>query len=122
MDEGKSVNDAVDFLYDQVKSKFRDLNSDSVVSLITHVMVLAEARGNLTGSEKKELVVLLVTRLVDEIEDSSTRTALQAAVKLLLPTMIDSIIAVSQGVFDLNKDGQVTSDEVATVCCRCLPC
>ena len=124
-----SMQAIVDALYDQIKDRIvlKDVKPSNVMIMLTCVMTAVEKQKKLSGPEKKEVVVHLVRRLVGEIPgDDEDKQALQAAVELLLPPLIDTLVAASRGKLDLNKDGVVTADEVsqtAASCWRmCFPC
>ena len=109
-------------LYNHIKEKFvyEAVNASNVINLIMFVMVLVENQKNLTGYQKKGIVVYLVELFIEEISgDKEDKLALQSAVQLLLPSIVDTIITATRGQFDLNKDGIVTPDEIAEVSANC---
>jgi hypothetical protein len=127
--EALGMQAIVDALYGQVKDRIilKDVKPSNVMIMLTYGMTAVEKQKGLTGPEKKEVVVHLVRRLVGEIPgDDEDKVALQAAVELLLPPLIDTLVAASRGKLDLNKDGVVTADEVSqtTASCwrMCFPC
>ena len=119
----------IDALYGQIKNRIilQDVKPSNVMIILTCVMAACEKQKSLSGPEKKEAVVYLVRRFVGEIPgDNGDRQTLQAAVELLLPPLIDTLIAATRGKLDLNKDGVISADEVsqATAGCwrMCFPC
>ena len=126
---GPGLQAIVDALYDQIKERIvlKDIKASNAMLLLTFTMAAVEKQKQLSGPEKKEVVVSLVGRLVGEIPgDIEDKLALQAAVELILPPLIDTLVAATRGKLDLNKDGVVSADEVAQSSAglwrTCFPC
>jgi hypothetical protein len=78
-----------------------------VTIMVTTAMSLAERVPGLTGPQKKDLVVAAVFAVVDEAvgapgEPSETRDALRAAAALLVPGIVDAVVAASKGQLGIN--------------------
>ena len=76
--------------------------SNEIVGVLTRAMAAVEQRKTLSGPEKREAVIALVTRFVDEVPGDGG-AALQASVRFLLPPLIDAIVAASRGQLDINR-------------------
>jgi hypothetical protein len=102
LDEAKRYADQI---YAAVKASIgtRRVTVASVTIMITTAMVEVEKITTLTGPEKKELVLHVVGRLVDEIPlDQEDRAVIRSAVMLFGPAIIDTIVAASKGQFNIN--------------------
>lgn len=130
-ENGDSRPEASDDLYDAVKERFLSgkVKPTNIINIITFVMTLVERKQGLSGPEKKELVISLVEHFLAEATKGSSdeeKLALQAAVQLLLPPMIDSIVSATRGQLDINRDGAVSPTEVVQVSrscwMACFPC
>lgn len=110
--------DIFDETYDAIKAQIdlKTFKAADVVKFAALAMRLVEKYPQLSGPEKKDLVVRLATQLVAEIPNLSPDdlAALEAAVSLILPPAIDYIIAASKGQLDLNGAQQQFSS--------CFPC
>ena len=109
-----------DVLYNQVKGAFKNgVTVANAINIITYTMAAVERTKNMSGPEKKEAVVFVITRLVDEIPvEQEDKAAIQSAVRLLLPGLVDSIASAAKGQLDINKIAQQTGN-----CWRsCFPC
>lgn len=98
-----------DRIYDAVKAAVgaRRVTVASVTIMITTAMVEAEKITALTGPQKKELVLHVVGRFVDEIPaGQEDKAAIGSAVALLGPALIDTVVAASKGQFGINAPGR----------------
>lgn len=114
----------IDALYDQVRARvvLRDLKPSNAMIMLTYAMATVERQRSLSGLEKKEFATQIVRRLVGEIPgDAADKLALQAAVDLLFPPLIDTLVAAGRGLLDVNSDGVISHDELSG-CWRRLFC
>jgi hypothetical protein len=117
-----TIQAVVDSSYEEVKRHItiKDVKPSNIMIMLTRAMSVVDRVKGLSGPEKKEVVVHLVRRLLDEIPgDSEEKGLLRAAVELILPPLIDTLVAASRGKLDLNSDGAVTAGEVARVSAGC---
>jgi hypothetical protein len=124
-----TLQELIDALYAQIRGRvvLKDVRASNVMTIIMYTLKAAEKQQQLTDAEKKEVVVSLVNRLVGEIEgEAGDVMALQSAVVLLLPNLIETLVAETRKMFDRNNDGVVTFEEVRQTtsnCWRtCFPC
>jgi hypothetical protein len=103
-------------LYERVKATIRDgvLTPTSAVVMLTTAMAQVEAFAGMGGPEKKSLVLDLVDRLLGEIPVAQADgDAIRAAVRLLLPAVVDAVVAAAGGAFGIN----VTAAARRCSCC-----
>ncbi|CAH6420193.1 Hypothetical protein UVM_LOCUS74 [uncultured virus] len=110
-----------DRLFSAVKQSVasRKLSPSNIVIVATQAMQLVERSTALSGPEKKELVVSVLERLIDELptvapQDANDYRDLLMFVKVSLPSVIDAIVAASRQKLSLNKLGQSS----CFACCR----
>lgn len=81
----------------------------NVINLVTSTMESAERFRDISGPQKKEVVVNVLDKLVEEIPATQDdKPAIQYSIKLLLPNIIDSIVSATKGQLDLNRTLRVS--------------
>lgn len=70
----------------------------NITLLITIVMEEVEKYKNYSGIQKKELAVIIINRLLDEIPNEEVKLT----IKILVPNIIDTIICATKGNLDIN--------------------
>lgn len=89
-----------DQVYNRVRSSIAAgrITVAGATIMLTAAMAEAERIRTLSGLQKKALVLHVVDRLVGEIPvGQEDREAIQAATALLLPSMIDALVAAGEG-------------------------
>jgi hypothetical protein len=89
-----------DIVYDRVKAAIgtKRVSAASVTIMLTAAIAEVEKLPNLTGMQKKALVTHVVDRLLNEIPaEQDDRDAIRAATALMLPHMIDTLVAAANG-------------------------
>jgi hypothetical protein len=96
-------------VFDELYAKIRgiiankEFNAGNWISLVTLSMEMVETLPHLTGRQKRDLVVDLVTKLVGEIPMAENqRATVQAILGTALPAIIDVICDSSLGVYAIN--------------------
>lgn len=96
-------------IFDELYAKIRgiiankEFNAGNWISLVTMSMEMVETLPHLTGHEKRDLVVDLVTKLVGEIPMAENqRVIVQSILSTALPVIIDVIVDSSLGVYAIN--------------------
>jgi len=102
-----------DDVYGQIKAMVvaRTFNQAAVMSLISKAMVIVSKFSDLSGMEKKDLVVAVITEVVhDVLEDTSISGGLSEdnrsmilAVVEMAPTIIDQTIGVGKAIYEKRK-------------------
>lgn len=106
-DKVQEVSTLFNKIYGQIVSTIskKEITAGDLVSIATQAMKLVQKERNLSGPEKKELVVAIITKLVD---DSGLLTGKEkemgdAFIKSTLPVMIDVIVSVAINEIDIGK-------------------
>lgn len=98
-----SAADLAEQVYDQVRRTFGGrVTAANVVLLVTLAMTAAEKAAAASGPQKKDLVLAVVNRLVDELAGADDRDSIKLAVGLLAPGIIDGVVAAAKGQLDLG--------------------
>ena len=88
----------IDDLYNEVKTMIgkRSVNSKNIVVIVSSVIFIVEET-KLSGTVKKDLVIELVTKLVNELPLGDEKDQVMIFVKSMLPATIDTIIEAANG-------------------------
>lgn len=119
-----SVDNDASQLYDAIKSAIENPSEITVatfVLLVPKAMELVEAIPNLSGTEKKKLVIDVLARLVADlpIQDEVKATIL-SFIENQLPTVIDIVVNSSIGEYAINVVEEV--EQGAKNCfAKCFP-
>ena len=113
-DSSKKYEDYVSILYDNGKNIVENWidndkqNISSWLSLGSTLAELVDKFTELSGIEKKNMVIKAVILLVEDKDviknlDDNTRTDIINVIKLTLPTTLDLIIKATRGEIKINK-------------------
>jgi len=80
--------------------------------LIYCIKHLASINKNLTGQQKKKLIIDSILLAIDET-DSSSLEQFEPLIKIMIPNVIDNLIDVEKGKIKLNK-------KIKHLCCGCF--
>lgn len=86
-----------DEIYSQAKTIItQKISVESILPIVVKIMTIVEKYKSLSGDEKKQIVIGVITRLVDATDyTSDEKGVLIAFIQTILPTTIDSIIRVA---------------------------
>lgn len=94
-------------LVSKLKTSFDQysLNENNIIDYAVRIMSLVEQHKNLSGFEKKAVVIEVLTRLVDDTNklNVESKTALKSIIKIVVPGVIETIVAATKGLIDVNK-------------------
>ena len=93
-------------VFKDAKSLFQGetLNAGTIITLAVRAMELVEKLPQLSGSEKKGIVIEVVKLMVDETDLSDEDNAkIDVIIDTTLPIAIDLIVAASRGLVDINS-------------------
>ncbi len=93
-------------IYDEAKKLLVNGKVDpaGLLSLTAKIMELVERSPGLQGFEKKQVVIEVVKKLVDETDLSEEDNAkVDVIIETTLPMAIDVIVSASRGAFNLNN-------------------
>jgi len=103
------VNKLYDLIYEMIKSQKMDAVSipSQLINIVAQTIELIETYKNLTGIEKKHLVVAAFDKLNDNIDDifpnlsKEDESMIKIAIKTV-PNLIDSIISIISSKYNIN--------------------
>ena len=83
----------------------RIIDPIDIISIGRFIMEIVEKYPELSGEEKKQVVIEVVTKIVNETTLGSQQmdTIIDTIITFALPIAIDEIIAASKGKYNLNK-------------------
>ena len=86
-------------LYDDMESIIgkRTVTPGNIISLVTLLMKTADKYTDITGIQKKELVLAVTRKVVEETVPEEERGNILYMVDGALPSVIDTLIAVDKG-------------------------
>lgn len=96
----------------------KEFTLENLVYFVTKTMEVVENLeiDELTGVQKKQLVISIINKFIRETElDEDKKALLYATVQVILPNLIDSIVAASDGLIDINQIKQTN------LCGLCIP-
>lgn len=103
-------------VYDRIRASIvGPVNAANVITIVMQAIRAVESVAGLSGPEKRDAVVRLVSRLLGEIPfpNEEARQATVQAAELLLPTLIDGLVAASKGQLGINLSKALKG------CCSC---
>ena len=94
-------------LVSKLKTSFDQysLDENNMIDYVVRIMTLVEQQKNLSGFEKKAVVIEVLTRLVDDTNklSSESKAALKSIIKIVVPGVIETIVAATKGLISVNK-------------------
>ena len=75
----------------------RAVNAGNIISLVTLLMKTADKYTDIKGIQKKELVLAVTRKVVEETVPEEDRANVLYIVDGALPTIIDTIVAIDKG-------------------------
>lgn len=117
----EAVKTNFDVVYDGIKGMIasKTFSSATFMLLIPRCMELAETLPELTGHEKKALVLEVLSKLIDELPmQDDDKQLLKMLLITVIPSTIDLIVSSSLGQFALNLYEQA-EQEVTSCFAKC---
>lgn len=103
-----------------IKSKNYHLSEllENVFMIVTQLMYIVGSYPSLTGPQKKTIVVNVIRNIITKYRDTETGKNISSTfvnmVLDIVPSIIDVLVSVSEGLFDINT--------VKKYCSFCIPC
>lgn len=121
---GKNMEKQYNDLSNALKCVFNDLiktdglNTHNIMFVVTNMMSIAGTYKNLSGTQKKELIVFILCEFIREkVDDPIIEANLTLMVQTIVPGTIDIIIDVSKNVYKF--DNKTVLDCIKKyVCCK----
>lgn len=94
------------------------LDENNIIDYVVRIMSLVEQQKNLSGFEKKAVVIEVLIRLVDDTNklNVESKTALKNIIKIVVPGVVETIVAATKGLIAVNKK----VEESVKKCCFCF--
>lgn len=86
----------------KVKALIKKVTVTDVLYIIVEAMILIEKIRGLTGSQKKEFVISIVTKLCKDQGISGPEV--ETVINIVAPIFIELIISATNGLMNLNKE------------------
>ena len=82
-----------------------EINVTNIISMTIDIMQYAQQMitKKTSGQKKKELVLLVLQRLIANVEDENVKLQLTNLLETCVPETIDMIVLVAAGKLDLGK-------------------
>lgn len=101
-----------DELYDSVKGLLaEELNTTKVIGLVTRLMQSVDTYTNVSGKEKKEVILEVIDRIINDLPDGTSKDVLKTA-RPMIPDIIDTIISVDK------RELKIRAKKMWKRCCK----
>ena len=103
----------VNQVYDTIK--VRQPTPENIMQVTVNVMQIVQkiVKEKSKGEVKKEIVISVMQKLIDDVENQERKDQLQGLLDTTVPIAIDTVIKVATGEIDLEKYFKDCSS-----CCR----
>ena len=98
------------YLIDQLSGQLQDaiegreITPASIMGIATIAMAMVERQKNMSGDDKKALVIILLHNIVDATEmDDGDKAAVSLIIETTIPSAIDLLIDASKGGLDIDR-------------------
>ena len=109
--------DGIEHLYSYIKCVHEQITPTNIIVIATELIQIVEKYKDLTGPQKKMLVVNVIKKIVNaQTISQETRTVLNTIIEFTLPTVIDNLINAINGNIKFNKE-KVQSFFKKYICC-----
>ena len=96
------MDNIIDNLVNDLKKSYPEPNIQNISEVLIHAMTLVAIYPNLTGIQKKQLVIDVLNRLVDETHYRDE--IIDPILKSMIPPLIDNLVDVKTGQFRPKKN------------------
>jgi hypothetical protein len=102
---------ALDSFYDEAKNivKKYDYSEQDMTRILIELMQLVEKEIKLSGLGKKFLVLSLLEKLINDLNEEN-KEELKVLVTNILPEIIDTLISIDKGKIVINKNRKDNSE------------
>ena len=84
-----------------------EININNMTEFTIHLMKTAQnlSKNKLIGSYKKEIVLKVIKKVIDDIEwgNNSDKIQVELILEMVMPGLIDNIVDVARGTIDFGK-------------------
>lgn len=86
----------VDGLYNTLSKGDSPVTKENITTIVINLMQLVEKYPDLTGEQKKKLVIHVVKKFIKDKTDNEEEEVLLTFVDIFLPTLIDTLVSVDK--------------------------
>ena len=96
-----------------------EIDENNIIDYIVRVMAIVEKQKQLSGIEKKAVVIEILLRLVDSLNrlNDESKMRVKTLVKTLAPSVIDTIVSATKGALSVNKKVEEATKKCFSKCC-----
>mgnify|MGYP001205895467 CR=1 FL=1 len=109
------LNEDMDIITELFKSELDNLSIDTIVDLIPHLIKRVETYKQLSGIEKKSMVLEILLLFIDRTDGFGDDTIIDPILKSIAPAIIDTLIKVDKKNIVLKKKGPCL---LFKLCCK----
>ena len=119
-----SVEDPGEYAFDRLYDKLKDLGRGGVTpgnitGIVLSLMQFVQTIGGLTGAQKKQLVISVIRKFInEEIEDRDLARDLSVFVELTLPPLIDEFVALNNRETRIKIKSCISKILKKCFCCK----
>jgi hypothetical protein len=98
---------------------YGSLNNENIMLVVTNMMSIVGKYQKLTGSEKKEVVIILVTNAINDSDelDEQLKDILRMTMSTVIPTSIDIMVSISKGEYKFKYLPKIVTWIKQLKCC-----
>ncbi len=97
----------VDQLYDQLSKmigKNGNITTVNITSVAVSLMKIVEKYPQLTGEDKKNMVIMVLKKFIEEfVHDEEEKVLLECIIETVLPSMVDMFISLDKNIESIAK-------------------
>jgi len=86
----------VDDLYNTLSKNYFPITKENIITIVINLMQLVEKYQDLTGEQKRNLVINVVEKFIKDKTDNEKEEVLLTFVGNFLPTLIDILVSVDK--------------------------
>lgn len=86
----------VDGLYNTLSKGDSPVTKENITTIVINLMQLVEKYPDLTGKQKKKLVIHVVKKFIEDKTDNEEEEVLLTFVDIFLPALIDTLVLVDK--------------------------
>ena len=112
----KKISDSLKSVLREI-TQTTELNSENLLYIVTKVMTAVGRYRTLSGGRKKQIVIILITDAISQIEDPLLKQTLMASAEFIVPNAIDLLVDVASRKFSFNRHSKIYKFVKNLKCC-----
>ena len=93
-------------IVDTLLPTFEDFSVETLMVIIPKLIAHVQMYKKFTGSQKKQMIIAMVRHIIDITDGPGNDEILDPIFKRLVPSIIDTLVAVDQGKLKLKTGGK----------------